>query len=156
MLMKLWIYANHYVNCRVKNCLKEDHRSYIQLMQLRKESLQKNSDLYGIQTLDLMWYQCSALPNFSGFSFFTRTTCSLNFFFRVSFRNCLPVNCVYNCDDHPSSNFSLCSSHYYRYMIFIYSLFHKLNPHLAHFFCACYIVIIWLIWMRYMTNLCKV
>ena len=32
MLMKLWIYANHYVNCRVKNCLKEDHHSYIRTL----------------------------------------------------------------------------------------------------------------------------
>ena len=39
-----------YVNCGVKNYLKEDHRSY---MQLRKESLKKNSGLYGIRTLDL-------------------------------------------------------------------------------------------------------
>ena len=37
--MKLCLYENIYVNCRVKNYLKEDHRSYEQLMQLQKESL---------------------------------------------------------------------------------------------------------------------
>ena len=33
--------------------MKDDHRSYTQLLQLRKESLIQNSDLYGIRTLDL-------------------------------------------------------------------------------------------------------
>ena len=41
-----------YVNCGVKKYLKEDHRSYTQLMQLRKESLKKNLGLYWIQTFD--------------------------------------------------------------------------------------------------------
>ena len=31
------------------------------------------------------------------------------FFFRLSFRNC--ISCVYNCDDLPSINSSLCNSH---------------------------------------------
>ena len=41
-LLKLWIYENHIY--RVKNYLKEDHRSCIRnlCMQLRKESLKKN------------------------------------------------------------------------------------------------------------------
>ena len=42
-----------------------------------------------------------------GQGFESRT--SLNFFFRLSFRNC--KSCVYNCDDHPSFNSSLRSSH---------------------------------------------
>ena len=33
----------------------------------------------------------------------------MQFFFRLSFRNC--ISCVYNCDDHPSFNSSLRSSH---------------------------------------------
>ena len=47
---------------------------YTQFMQLRKESLKKNSGLY-----------------------------------EISFRNC--ISCVYNCDDLPSNNSSLRSSH---------------------------------------------
>ena len=42
---------------------------YTQLMQLRKESLQKNSGLYGIQTLDLSVALCQifqAFPSFPG------------------------------------------------------------------------------------------
>ena len=33
--------------------MNDDHRSYTQPTQLRKESLKKNSGLYGIRTLDL-------------------------------------------------------------------------------------------------------
>ena len=58
-----------YVNCGVKNLMKDDHRSYIRNL-------------------------CS---------------CENDFFFRLSFRNC--KSCVYNCDDHPSFNSSLRSSH---------------------------------------------
>ena len=119
MLMKLWIYANHYVNCRVKNCLKEDHRSYIHTLCSCKNKAWKKFRLVRDSNPWPLRYQCSALPISSGFSCFSRTTCCLNFFFRVSFCNCSPVSCVYDCDDHPSNNFSLCSSHYY--MIFIYN-----------------------------------
>ena len=45
-----------YVNCGVKNYLKEDHRSCIRnsIMQLRKgKPEKKNSGLYGIRTLDI-------------------------------------------------------------------------------------------------------
>ena len=51
---------NVYVNCGVKNYLKEDHRSYIrnlcsypQLMQLRKESLKKIQACTRFEPLDL-------------------------------------------------------------------------------------------------------
>ena len=43
-----------YVNCGVKNYLKEDHRSYIRnLCSCEKKAQEKNSGLYGIRTLDL-------------------------------------------------------------------------------------------------------
>ena len=46
-------------------------------------------------------------------------------FFRLSFRNC--ISCVYNCDDLPSYNSSLCSSHNYMFfIIFIISLQKKM------------------------------
>ena len=40
-------------------------------------------------------------------------------FFRLSFRNC--KSCVYNCDDHPSFNSSLCNSHIW------FTYIHKFN-----------------------------
>ena len=43
-----------YVNCGVKNYLKEDHRSSIRnLYSCEKKAWKKNSGLYGIRTLDL-------------------------------------------------------------------------------------------------------
>ena len=43
-----------YVNCGLKKLFEgRSSQLYKQLMQLRKESLRKNSGLYGIQTLDL-------------------------------------------------------------------------------------------------------
>ena len=43
-----------YVNCGVTNYLNEDHRSYFRnLCSCEKDSLKKNSGLYGIRTLDL-------------------------------------------------------------------------------------------------------
>ena len=54
-----------YVNCRVKNYLKEDCRSCIRnLCHCEKKAWKKNSGLYRIQTLELCeWvWVCSALP----------------------------------------------------------------------------------------------
>ena len=53
-MMKLWIYENHICELRSEE-LNEGWSSqlYTQLLQLRKESLKKNSGLYGIRTLDL-------------------------------------------------------------------------------------------------------
>ena len=54
--MKLWIYENHTCICELQREELFEGRSsqlYTQLMLLRKESLKKNSGLYGIRTLDL-------------------------------------------------------------------------------------------------------
>ena len=76
-----------YVNCGVKNYLKEDHRSYnTQLMQLRKESLKQLQACTGIRTLDLcdtgitevkVW-NCDDLPVNNNFhSWFNFVLCPL-------------------------------------------------------------------------------
>ena len=62
-----------------------------------KRKPEKNSGLYGIRTLDLCDTGATSNP------------VQAWIFFRLSFRNC--KRCVYNCDDHPSFNSSLRSSH---------------------------------------------
>ena len=53
-MMKLWIYENHIWELQSEELFEErSSQLYTQLMQLRKESLKKNSGLYGIRTLDL-------------------------------------------------------------------------------------------------------
>ena len=51
-----------YVKCGAEESFEgRSLQLYTQLMQLRKESLKKNSGLYWIRTLDLLRYRCSAL-----------------------------------------------------------------------------------------------
>ena len=72
-----------YVNCGVKNYLKEDHRSYIRnLCSCEKKAITEVKGSNPVQA----WI-----------------------FFRLSFRNC--ISCVYNCNDLPSNNSSLRRSH---------------------------------------------
>ena len=53
-MMKLWIYENHIWELQSEELFEgRSSQLYTQLMQLRKESLKKNSGLYGIRTLDL-------------------------------------------------------------------------------------------------------
>ena len=85
-----------YVNCTVKNYLKEDHRSYIRnlimMMKLWIYQLSKQAN-------------CEQVVEFRGSS----PIHAWIFFFMLSFRNCL--SCVYNCDEVPSNNSSLRRSH---------------------------------------------
>ena len=97
-----------------KYYFKEDHRSYIRTMQVRKESLKKfrlvrDFNPWPIQRPAPTWLVSlfrRALHEYGSQEFETRTTW---IFFRLSFRNC--ISCVYNCDDLPSNNSSLLSSH---------------------------------------------
>ena len=53
-MMKLWIYENHIWELQSEELFEGgSSQLYTQLMQLRTESLKKNSGLYGIRTLDL-------------------------------------------------------------------------------------------------------
>ena len=52
-MMKLWIYENHICELQSELFERRSLQLYMQLMQLQKESLKKNSGLYGIRTPDL-------------------------------------------------------------------------------------------------------
>ena len=108
-IMNIWkSYTGNNVNCRVKNYLKDDHRSYIR--NLLVSSCEKKP-----------WkkIQATCSPGKEGKAWKIWQSATLRsrvwipykpeFFCRLSFRNC--ISCVYNCDDLPSNNSSLHSTH---------------------------------------------
>ena len=112
-IMNIWkSYTSNNVNCRVKNYLKDDHRSYIRNLPVsscEKKPWKKKFRQHVVREKKekpekfgraLHWYHMRSrvwIPY------------KPEFFCRLSFRNC--ISCVYNCDDHPSNNSSLRSSH---------------------------------------------
>ena len=128
LLVKLWTYENHIWELRNEELVEgRSSQLYKQLMQLRKESLKKNSDLSAIRTLDLCdagaaLYQLSQQANWEQVAWI---------FFKLSFRNF--ISCVYNSDNLPSNNSSLRSSHIlfsyiHNFIIILSRVYHEPIP----------------------------
>ena len=79
------------------------HNFIIILSQVYNEPIQRPAPSWLVSLIGRALHQYSRGQGFKSHT-------SLNFFFcRLSFRNC--ISCVYNCNDLPSNNSSLCSSH---------------------------------------------
>ena len=112
-IMNIWkSYTGNNVNCRVKNYLKDDHCSYIRNLpvsscekkpwkkKFRQQVVREKKEKPEKFGRALHWYYMRSrvwIPY------------KPELFCRLSFRNC--ISCVYNCDDLPSNNSSLQSTH---------------------------------------------
>ena len=109
-----WLYVELYSDFTVTVLFLNEGWSwqlYMQLLQLRKESLKKIQVCTGFEPLTSVPMQCSRVKGSNPVQAWI--------FFRRSFGTC--KSCICNYDDHPSFNSSLCSSHIW----FIYSYFEK-------------------------------
>ena len=95
-MMKLWIYENHIWGLQSE-----------ELFEGRSSQLYTQLN-YDDEIMNIPIKQTSSLRAGCGIQGFESHT-RLNFFFMLSFRNC--ISCVYNCDEVPSNNSFLHRSH---------------------------------------------